>query len=107
MDSETAGESLVVRLDGVFDIAAAQRVLGLLAEATPGAEVYIDVTHVREFHDHGVAKLAEGLLKAPLRVSLRGLRNHQYRMLRYLGVSSSALDPGFARRSSTYTSDAF
>ncbi len=107
MDSETARQSLVVRLDGVFDIAAAHRVLRLLAEATPGAEVYIDVTHVREFHDHGVAKLAEGLVETPLRVSVRGLRNHQYRMLRYLGVSSSALDPGLARRPSAHPSDAF
>ncbi len=106
MDSPSAAESLVVRLDGVFDVAAAQRILGSLAHAPPGAEVYIDLTHVREFHDHGVAKLAEGLVETPLRVSVRGLRNHQYRMLRYLGVSSSALDPGLAPRPTNPWSDA-
>ncbi len=89
-------ECLVVRLDGVFDLAAAERVLEALGRAPPGIEAYIDLTHVREFHDHGVAKLAEGLVQTPLRVSLRGLRNHQYRMLRYLGVGPSALGPGLA-----------
>ncbi len=94
-DPET-GQTLLVRLDGVFDVAAAQRVLGTLAKAAPDSEIYIDLTHVREFHDHGVAMLAEGLVQTPHRVSVRGLRRHQYRMLRYLGVSSSALDPGLA-----------
>jgi len=34
---------------------------------------------------------------ARARVSVRGLRQHQYRMLRYLGVVPSALDPGLFR----------
>ena len=52
---------------------------------------------VREFHDRAVALLAEVLAVARARISVRGLRQHQYRMLRYLGVMPSALDPGLSR----------
>ena len=66
----------------------------------PGdAEVYVDLSRVREFHDRAVAMLADVLAVARARVSVRGLRQHQYRMLRYLGVMPSALDPGLAARS--------
>ena len=99
MKDPDVGQTLLVRLDGVFDIAAAERVLATLAKAAPDSEIYIDLMHVREFHDHGVAKLAAGLVETPHRVSVRGLQRHQYRMLRYLGVSSSALD-GLTTRSS-------
>jgi hypothetical protein len=43
--------------------------------------------------------LADVLAVARARVSVRGLRQHQYRMLRYLGVVPSALDPGLLRSS--------
>jgi len=94
---EAAG-SLVIRMDGAFDLESAQAVGRRLSALADDVEVYLDLSHVREFHDRAVAALAEGLAAARHRVSVRGLRHHQYRMLRYLGVPSSVLDPGLAPR---------
>lgn len=85
--------SLVIRMDGEFDIDSVHMIRSRI-EALPGdAEVYIDLSRVREFHDRAVAMLADVLAVARARVSVRGLRQHQVRMLRYLGVVPSALDP--------------
>ena len=89
--------SLVIRMDGAFDIDSVNTIRSRI-EALPGdAEVYVDLSRVREFHDRAVAMLADVLAVARARVSVRGLRQHQYRMLRYLGVVPSALDPGLLK----------
>jgi ABC-type transporter Mla MlaB component len=91
--------SVVIRMDGAFDIDSVQAIQSRI-EGLPGdAVVYVDLSRVREFHDRAVAMLADVLAVARARVSVRGLRQHQYRMLRYLGVMPSALDPGLAGRS--------
>jgi len=97
-EREVEGGSLIVRLDGTFDVPAAQDVLKALQDAPEGTEIYVDLARVREFHDAAVAKLAEALVRTGHHVSVRGLRQHQYRMLRYMGVKTSALDPGLAPR---------
>jgi len=91
--TRSEGGSLVIRLDGVFDKESAQKIGEELAALPEGSEVYVDLSHVRQFHDHAVAVLGDFLAAAHGRVSVRGLRQHQYRMLRYLGVPSSALSP--------------
>lgn len=89
--------SLVIRMDGSFDIDSVQAIRSRI-EGLPGeAEVYVDLSRVRDFHDRAVALLADVLSRAGSRVFVRGLRQHQYRMLRYLGVLPGALDPGLAR----------
>ena len=89
--------SLVIRMDGAFDIDSVDAIRSRI-EALPGdAEVYVDLSRVREFHDRAVAMLADVIAAASARISVRGLRQHQYRMLRYLGVMPSALDPGLLR----------
>jgi len=98
-------QSLVIRMDGAFDLDAAQAIRSRLAQLAEGSEVYVDLSRVREFHDRAVAVLAEGIAAGPHRVSVRGLRHHQYRMLRYLGVPASALDPGLAPRRNVYADD--
>ncbi len=96
-------KSLLIRLDGVFDLAAAGEIRRVLADSPEGSEVYVDLSQVREFHDRAVAVLADALKAARHAVSVRGLRQHQYRMLRYLGVDPSALDPGLAPRRSAHS----
>jgi hypothetical protein len=92
--------SFVIRMDGVFDIDSVQAIQRRI-EGLPGdAEVYVDLSRVREFHDRAVAMLADVLSVARARISVRGLRQHQYRMLRYLGVLPGALDPGLVARPS-------
>lgn len=90
-------KSLLIRLDGTFDLAAVEEIQRVLAESPEGSEVYLDLSQVRDFHDRAVAVLADAVKAAPHPISVRGLRQHQYRMLRYLGVEPAALDPGLAR----------
>ena len=91
--------SLVIRMDGAFDIDSVNIIRSRIEPLSGDAEVYIDLSRVRDFHDRAVAMLAEVLAVARARISVRGLRQHQYRMLRYLGVMPSALDPGLPRPS--------
>ena len=61
MNGRPAGvDAKVIRMDGIFDVPAAQRLARELADAG-GGEIRIDLTHVREFHDFGVALLAREL----------------------------------------------
>jgi hypothetical protein len=92
--------SLVIRMDGVFDIDSVQAIRSRIEDLPGDAEVYVDLSRVREFHDRAVALLADVIAAAAARISVRGLRTHQYRMLRYLGVMPSALDPGLTRNAS-------
>jgi hypothetical protein len=84
----------LLRLDGVFDVSAAQRVARALTEGAVDDPVHIDLTHVREFHDFGVAFLAQALAARPRHVRIRGLRQHHRRLLRYLGIDTAGVDLG-------------
>ena len=86
-------DQLLVEVDGVFDLAAAARVAEALAEVRPGGALRVDLTRVREFHDAGVAALGRSLTTAgdAVRVVVAGLRQHQLRILEYLGVDLLAL----------------
>src|SRR5574342_988816 len=91
-------KSLLIRLDGTFDLLAAGEIQRALADSPDGTEVYVDLSQVREFHARAVAVLADALKAARHPISVRGLRQHQYRMPRYLEDDASSLDPGLAPR---------
>jgi hypothetical protein len=76
----------IIRMDGVFDVPAAQRLARELA-SVGDAEIRIDLTRVREFHDFGVALLARELAGRG-RTSVSGLLQHHRRLLRYLGIDA-------------------
>jgi anti-anti-sigma regulatory factor len=84
------GESVEIRMEGVFDVSAAQGVVRTLEKAPADLFVRIDLTHVREFHDFAVAVLAQALAKRRENVTVCGLRQHQLRLLRYLGLAQAA-----------------
>jgi hypothetical protein len=75
----------VIRLEGVFDVPAAQRLAATLDDAGY-AEVRIDMTRVREFHDFGVALLAKSIALRRAPTAVLGLHEHHLRLLRYLGI---------------------
>jgi anti-anti-sigma regulatory factor len=77
---------LVIQANGTFDVPAAERVARELQQAAE-VEVRIDLTQVRDFHDFGVAVLARALASRR-QVDVRGLRTHQIRLLRYLGIDA-------------------
>ena len=80
----------VIRVEGTLDLPAARRVAEALVAARDGELVEVDLTRVREFHDFGVAVLAQALASGRARVAVRGLQNHHVRLLRYLGVDTRA-----------------
>ncbi len=79
-------EAKVIRMEGVLDVLAARRLARELADAGEG-EVLVDLTHVRELHDFGVALLARELAGRE-RISITGLGRHHVRLLRYLGIDT-------------------
>ncbi len=83
-----SGDPLVIRMAGTFDVPAAQQVARELAAVDASAVVRIDLTHVREFHDFGVAVLARALAARDAGVDVRGLGRHQRRLLGYLGIDA-------------------
>lgn len=92
-EHEGRADELVIRLEGTFDVPAAWRVRDTIARSRPGQQVCIDLTHVRESYDFGIAVLAQALGPHDARrVRISGLRQHQLRMLRYLGFDHAALD---------------
>ena len=90
--NDGAGEQRVIRVKGVFDAAAAQRLAAALEDAEPG-DVRVDLTDVREFHDFGIAMLARAL-DGRSGVVVSGLRQHQLRLLRYFGIDAGPVDVG-------------
>jgi ABC-type transporter Mla MlaB component len=84
MKSRAHGE-IYLSVAGPFDLPAAQRVARALSDADADAMVCIDLTRVSDFDDTGVAVLGRALC-GHQRADVRGLRQHQVRLLRYLGV---------------------
>jgi STAS domain len=81
-----------IRVQGVFDTPAAQRVEDAMARVEPDVRLCVDLTQVREFHDSAIAVLAHALTTCSAEVAVRGLRHHQIRMLRYFGVDTAPLE---------------
>ena len=81
-------ERTVIQLEGVFDVPAARRLAEQLEEAGFG-EVRVDLTRIREFHDFGVALLAQTIAGRRSPTDVIGLHDHHLRLLRYLGIDCS------------------
>jgi anti-anti-sigma regulatory factor len=82
----------IIWLEGVFDGVAASHLEEKLLRTIPGDRILVDLTQVREFHDFGVAVLGRALTLCRAEVKLRGLRQHQVRVLRYFGVDAGPLE---------------
>ncbi len=84
----------VLRVEGAFDLSAARLVEHTVKRLGAGEQVRIDFTRVRQFHDFGIARLAQVLLRhSAVTVKLEGLRMHQVRLLRYFGVDPDTFRP--------------
>lgn len=89
-----AGGSFVVRVNGVFDMQAAERLARWLAEIPKESPVTVDFTKVNDCHDFGIAAVAGGLQNRGEHLDVRGLTRHQARLLRYLGVYLAEVGAG-------------
>ncbi len=72
----------------------AARIHQRIEDVAPGTEVEIDFRQVRECNDFALAALARDIVHGRARVALRGISQHQQRLLRYFGVSTESPTPG-------------
>jgi hypothetical protein len=86
MDADRSPTTRAIRGEDPFDFGAAQRIARALASSDESS-VEVDLRHVHVFHDRAVAYLGHVLAAYAGRVSVRGLRRHHFRLLRYLGIS--------------------
>ncbi len=82
----------ILRFEGTFDGVAARRAEAAMLRADPGDRLLVDLTQVREFHDFGIAVLGRALTRTRAEVKLRGLRQHQLRVLQHFGVDAGAVE---------------
>jgi hypothetical protein len=85
MSIERAETTTTIRMDGVLDVPAARQLAREIDDLRL-AEVRIDLTRVREFHDFGVALLAQAIAGRRAPTAVLGLHEHHLRLLRYLGI---------------------
>ncbi len=79
------GDAIRLAVAGAFDLPTARRVARTISDADADTLVQLDLTRVSHFDDSGVAVLGRALV-GHRRSNVRGLRRHQVRLLRYLGV---------------------
>jgi anti-anti-sigma regulatory factor len=91
LESTEAEAELSIVLDGVFDGPAARRLEARILGAQTYRKIRVDLSKVREFQDFALGILAHVLSRVEVQVVVRGLRQHQLRMLRYFGLSPEAV----------------
>ncbi len=81
----SSAERLELRVQGVFDEDEARQLAQVLSRVAPRQRVRVHFHHVRHFHDHVVAVLAQELAASYGRnIELVGLSQHQHRLFRYV-----------------------
>ncbi len=86
------GGDVLIQLEGTFDAVAAWGVRRRLGALPSDANVVLDFSQVREFYDLGIAVMASSFTQREgPHVAVRGLCQHQHRILRYFGVDLEAL----------------
>ncbi len=81
---------VLLRVKGIFGADAASELGELVADAPPDVHLTVDFGKVSAFVDFALAMVARDLVAARARVTLRGLGQHQRRLLRYFGVDDEA-----------------
>lgn len=76
----------VLRVEPVFDVAAAFRLRETIARIPAGEPITLDFSQMRECHDFALAALVHAIaVMGRAGVSTVGLCEHHHRLLRYLG----------------------
>lgn len=81
-----ADGALALQVGHSFAPEDAARIHEVVERAAPGTAIEIDFRRVRECHDHALALLARDIVAGRARIALRGMSQHQQRLLGYFGV---------------------
>jgi hypothetical protein len=85
---QTPAVGLTFEFGPSFVAEDAARLHEAIERAAPGTRVEIDFHRVRDCQGVALAVLARDIAAGRARVALRGVSQHQLRLLGYLGVSS-------------------
>ena len=85
----SAGELRLI-MDHAFLPEDAWRIHELVGASDVGASVVLDFREVRDCHDFALSLLARDILAKRVVFDLRGMSQHQERVLSYFGVSACA-----------------
>lgn len=87
MLSESSAEgALTFEIGSAFVPEDAVRIHDLIERTAPGTTVEVDLHRVRDCHDVALALLARDIVQGRAHVALRGVSQHQLRVLGYFGV---------------------
>jgi hypothetical protein len=87
MLSESASDgALTFEIGSAFVPEDAVRIHDQIERTAPGTIVEVDLHRVRDCHDVALALLARDILRGRAHVALRGVSQHQLRVLGYFGV---------------------
>jgi anti-anti-sigma regulatory factor len=89
--AEPQSAATVFVLEGAFDAAEARRVQDAIGKLPRGASAILDLRRATRVDDAAMAVLARTFSAAGPAMSVRGLGEHQRRILKYLGVMVDAV----------------
>jgi hypothetical protein len=92
----TASGALSLQVGPRFASEDAARIHDLIERSDPGTPIQIDFARVRDCQDFALALLARDLVAGGARVAIRGMSQHQQRLLGYFGVPAHATRDGDA-----------
>ncbi len=78
--------ALTLEIGSAFVPEDAVRIHDLIERTAPGTLIEIDLHRVRDCHDVALALLAKDIVRGRAHVALRGISQHQLRVLGYFGV---------------------
>jgi hypothetical protein len=90
----TASGALSLKIGPRFASEDAARIHDLIERSDPGTPIQIDFARVRDCQDFALALLARDLVARGARVAIRGMSQHQQRLLGYFGVPAHAASDG-------------
>lgn len=92
MQVQVQNGTIRLKLGRVFTVRDAERMAQMLNSFEPFSELVIDFTGTHEFHDAAFPALYRAMQRlAGVRVTLRGMTEHQSRLLRYLDLPVAEL----------------
>ena len=92
MQVQVQSGTILLKLGRVFTVRDAERMAEMLKSFGPFSELVVDFTSTHEFHDAAFPALYGAMQRLTgVRVTLRGMTEHQSRLLRYLDLPVAEL----------------
>ena len=86
LSESSSNGALTFEVGSAFVPEDAVRIHDRIERTAPGTIVEIDLHRVRDCHDVALALLARDIVRGRAHVAVRGLSQHQLRVLGYFGV---------------------